>query len=260
MYRKPYQFKVMKILKLILLLVTSLIIIAGCDIFDNDDTTMNFSTIQSSQIESFMQGEIFEELRFELEDDSGNLQEITDSLRFTWSADSLWFNSYSNAPESLLDSLENAYVDNSLLVLSQEQTKIFYNIKVDENTLIRDSTFTFISENLEDTTKAVVSTQEMDAIYANAGFTYFENDTAVINNFDLDNDLQIDSFNRFKSGVQFTLLEWLPDSTFVPNVPFFRIEGNTVIFGAFEKSDRSKTYNMMQTAFKERYRLFIEQM
>lgn len=237
-----------------------LTIISGCNILNDDDATKNFIPIQPNQIESFMQGEVITGFMFEIEDDSGDIQEITDSLRFTWSLDSLWFNTYSDSPETILDSLENEFANNLLLVLSQEQLKIPYGISVDETTIIRDSTFTFISEDGQDTSKVAVSSQEMDIIYSNAGFTFSEKDTAVINNFDLDNEFQNESFRRFMGGIQFNRLEWLPDSTYKPNVPFFRIEGNTVIFGAFEDSEQSVTYNLMQENIIEQYQSFIEQL
>jgi len=247
-------------MRLIIPLFALLTIISGCNIFNNDEAARNFFPIQPNQFESFMQGEVITGFTFETKDDLGEIQEITDSLRFTWSIDALWFNTYSDSPENILDSLENEYVNNPLIVFSQEQLKIAYGISVDETTVIKDSTFTFVSEDMQDTSKVVVSSQEMENIYSKAGFTFSEKDTAVINNFDLDNEFQNESFKRFKGGVEANRLEWLPDSNFKPNVPFFRIEGNTVIFGVFENSKQSVTYNLMQKNIIEQYRSFIEQL
>jgi hypothetical protein len=234
--------------------------LSGCNILDNDDSTNNFEPIRTNQLETFMQGYILTEFVFEIEDDSGNVQIITDSLRYTWVLDSLWFNTYSESSEELLDSLESEYTNNPYLVLSQEQLKVVYSISIDSTTIIQDSTFTFISENNEDTTRATITSQGMDILYAEAGFSSFEKDTIVVNNFNLNNDRQNDSYSRFNDGIQFAYLEWLPDSTFTPNVSFFRIEGNTVIFGAYERTGRTQTYNLMQNAVIEQYRSFIEQL
>lgn len=243
-----------------LFIVVILVMLSGCNILDNDDSTSNFEPLRTNQLETFMQGDILTEYVFEIEDNSGNVQIITDSLRYTWSIDSLWFNTYSDSSEELLDSLESEYADNPYLVLSQEQLKIPYSISIDSTTIIRDSTFTFISENGEDTTRAIVTSQEMETLYSDAGFSSFEKDTIVVNNFNLDNEIQNDSYIRFNDGIQFAYLEWLPDSTFTPNVSFFRIEGNTVVFGAYERSERTQTYNLMQNAVIEQYRSFIEQL
>lgn len=242
----------------------ALILLSGCSIFGDDHSNKSFKSIQPNKMEVFMQGELNTGFMFEVKDDSGNTQQITDSLRFTWSLDSLWLNSYSDSKKAILDSLENEYSKNPHLVLSQEQIMFSYSIHLDTTTIIGDSTFTFISKNeddeTEDTTRAVVTSQEMEKIYEKAKFTDFEKDTVLINNFDLDRDLQKDSYNSFKGVVQFAHLKWLPDSTFKPKVPFFRLEGNTVIFGAFERSDHSSTYNLMQNAVLEQYRLFVEQL
>src|SRR6056297_646495 len=99
-----------------LFVVVIFLMLSGCNILDNDDSTNNFEPIGTNQLEAFMQGDILTEFEFEIEDESGNVQVITDSLRYTWSLDPLWFNTYSDSSEEQLDSLESEYADNPYLV------------------------------------------------------------------------------------------------------------------------------------------------
>jgi hypothetical protein len=234
-----------------------LLLLSSCEITKSNKSGSNYKSLNPELLLNLSNEELFTVVTFQIEDNLGSIREITDSLRLMWTVHELQSHSYDSKPRAILDSLEAEFENNSNLLLSQEQFRIVLNIQIDSTSIIKDSTFVFISE-ANDTTYASVTASEMTQIYYLNKISSFEQDTIIVNNFNLRNDYQSQSFNRFKRGVQVANLVWLPDSTFSPSKPFFRLETNTVVFGTFEFADRSTTYNLLQQDFLKKYRLHLE--
>ncbi|WP_020403760.1 hypothetical protein [Gracilimonas tropica] len=238
-----------------LYLITAVVLFSGCNILDNDTSNNNFERISPEALESAMQAEVFTPFQFEVRDDSGTVHTVNDTLRYTWQSGEVIFHTYADASEEVRDSLEALFQEDPNLVLSEEQFILPYTMNVDSSTVAGDTSFTFIANG--DTTYASLTAAEMDTIYANAGLKSVEADSAFIYNFNIDNEYQNDALSNFKDGIQFGYLKWIPDSRFVPADKFFRIENNTVIFGAFALGN-SASHDALQNSVIESYRAFLE--
>ncbi len=231
---------------------------SACDIQDTvDDDLPDFSPISPEDLEAYLENEISESLILEIEDKEEEVYEVEDTIDFMWNSELVEFNSYKESSESTIDSLTSEFDDNPDLVLSEEQAIFAHEIELDSTSLIRDTTFTFISENEEDTTYISKDANQMDSLYNSHGYEGFEQDTITINNFNTEVEAQKLSFERFEGPVEFYTLDWLPDSSFKPTVSVFHIIGNTLLFGAFQSIEESETYDIMQEEIMERYNNYV---